>query len=49
MEILKELWAFMKERKKFWLAPIIILLLIIGFLIVFGGSSAIAPFVYTLF
>jgi hypothetical protein len=49
VEILKELWAFMKERKKFWLAPIIILLLIIGFLIVFGGSSAIAPFVYTLF
>jgi hypothetical protein len=49
MEIIKELWSFMKERKKFWLAPIILILLILGLLIVFGGSSAIAPFVYTLF
>jgi hypothetical protein len=49
MEIIKELWSFMKERKKFWLAPIILILIILGFLIVFGGSSAIAPFVYTLF
>ena len=49
MEFLKDLWLFMKERKKFWLAPIIILLLVIGLLIVFGGGSAIAPFIYTLF
>ena len=49
MEILKDLWAFMKERKKFWLAPMIIILLILGAVIVLGGSSAIAPFVYTLF
>jgi hypothetical protein len=49
MEILKDLWAFMKERKKFWLAPMIIILIILGLIIVFGGSSAIAPFVYTLF
>jgi hypothetical protein len=49
MEILKDLWAFMKERKKFWLAPMIIILLILGTVIVLGGSSAIAPFVYTLF
>ena len=49
MEIIKELWGFMKERKKFWLAPIILILIILGLLIVFGGSSAIAPFVYTLF
>jgi hypothetical protein len=49
MEILKDLWAFMKERKKFWLAPIIIILILLGLIIVFGGSSAIAPFVYTLF
>ena len=49
MEILKDLWAFMKERKKFWLAPMIIILIILGFIIVLGGSSAIAPFVYTLF
>jgi hypothetical protein len=49
MEILKDLWSFMKERKKFWLAPMIIILIILGALIVLGGSSAIAPFVYTLF
>jgi hypothetical protein len=49
MEIIKELWGFMKERKKFWLAPIILILIVLGLLIVFGGSSAIAPFVYTLF
>ena len=49
MDILKDLWAFMKERKKFWLAPIIIILILLGVIIVFGGSSAIAPFVYTLF
>jgi hypothetical protein len=39
----------MRERKKFWLAPIIIILLILGLVIVFGGGSAIAPFIYTLF
>ena len=49
MEFLKDLWLFMKERKKFWLAPIIVMLLVIGLLIVFGGGSAIAPFIYTLF
>jgi len=49
MEILKDLWSFMKERKKFWLAPMIIILIILGIIIVLGGSSAIAPFVYTLF
>ncbi len=49
MEFLKDLWLFLKERKKFWLVPIIVLLLILGLLIVFGGSSAIAPFIYTLF
>ncbi len=49
MEFLKELWLFMKERKKFWLAPVIILLLLLGILIVFAGSSALAPFIYTIF
>ena len=49
MEILKDLWSFMKERKKFWLAPMIIILIILGVIIVLGGSSAIAAFVYTLF
>ena len=49
MEFLKDLWMFMRERKKFWLAPLIIILLLLGILIVLGGSSALAPFVYTLF
>ena len=49
MELLKDLWLFMKERKKYWLAPVIIILLLLGLLIVFAGSSVIAPFIYTLF
>tara|TARA_B110001452_G_C15235783_1_gene427853 strand:- start:430 stop:579 length:150 start_codon:yes stop_codon:yes gene_type:complete len=49
MEILKDLWLFLKERKNFWLAPVIIILILLGVLIVFGGSSALAPFIYTLF
>ncbi|NOG57232.1 MAG: hypothetical protein HND54_05810 [Bacteroidetes bacterium] len=49
MEFLRDLWLFMKERKKFWLAPIILILLILGLLIVFGGGSSVAPFIYTLF
>ena len=49
MEFLKDLIKFMKERKKIWLTPIILVLLLLGILIVFGGSSAIAPFIYTLF
>lgn len=49
MDFLSDLWFYMKERKKFWLAPVIIILLLIGVLIVFGGSSAVAPFIYTLF
>ena len=49
MDFLKDLWLFIKERKKFWLIPIIILLILFGLIIVFGGSSAVAPFIYTLF
>lgn len=48
-ELLMDLWGFMRERKKFWLAPIIIVLLLIGALLVFAQGSAIAPFIYTLF
>ena len=44
-----ELWAFMKERKKFWLLPIFIVLLLFGTLIVLTQGSAVAPFIYTLF
>ncbi len=49
MDFLTDLWQYMKERKKLWLAPIFIVLLLLGLLIVFGGSSAVAPFIYALF
>ena len=49
MEFLQELWEFMRERKKFWLAPIVIMLLLLGTLIVLTEGSAVAPFIYTLF
>jgi hypothetical protein len=44
-----ELWAFMRERKKFWLLPIVLILVLFGGLIVFTQGSAVAPFIYTLF
>jgi len=47
--ILKELWDFLKIRKKWWLAPIVIMLILLGLLIIFTESSAVAPFIYTLF
>ena len=49
LELLGELWAFMRERKKFWLSPIILVMLLLGGLIVFTQGSAVAPFIYTLF
>lgn len=49
MEFIKDLWGFMKVRKKFWLLPLIITMMIIGAIIVFSGGSAVAPFIYSLF
>jgi len=49
LDLLKDLWEFMKVRKKFWLAPIILVLLLLGGLIVLTQGSAVAPFIYTLF
>ena len=49
MGVLGELWAFMRERKKFWLLPIVLVLMLLGALIVLTQGSAIAPFIYTLF
>jgi hypothetical protein len=49
LELLNDLWAFMKVRKKFWLAPIIIILVLLGALVVLSQGSAVAPFIYTLF
>ena len=48
-QFVMELWAFMKERKKFWLLPIFVVLLLFGTLIVLTQGSAVAPFIYTLF
>lgn len=49
MDFIKDLWGFMKERKKFWLLPSILILLLFGALIILTSGSAIAPFIYTLF
>jgi len=49
MEFFNELWLFLKNRKKFWLLPLIIILLIMGFLIVVLSESALAPFIYSIF
>jgi hypothetical protein len=49
MDTIKDIWGFLKTRKKFWLLPIIITLLLFGVLIVLTSGSAIAPFIYTLF
>lgn len=49
MYMLKELWIFMKVRKKFWLAPIIFIMLLLGTLIVVSSGSTISPFIYAIF
>ncbi len=48
-DFVMELWAFMKERKKFWLLPIVVVLVLLGSLLVLTQGSAVAPFIYTLF
>ncbi|MES2676847.1 MAG: DUF5989 family protein [Pseudomonadota bacterium] len=49
MSFLKELWKFLRARKKFWLLPIILVMLLLGALLIFAQGSAIAPFIYTIF
>ncbi len=49
MEFLRELWAFLRLRKKLWLAPIIIVMVLLGGLLVLAQGSVLAPFIYTLF
>lgn len=48
-DLVKDLFAFMRERKKFWLAPILVVMVLLGVMIVFVQGSVIAPFIYTLF
>jgi len=49
VSILSELWAFLRSRKKFWLMPIVVVMLLFGGLLILAQTSAIAPFIYTLF
>jgi hypothetical protein len=49
MSFLKDFWAFLRMRKKYWLLPILLMMLALGALLVFAQGSAIAPFIYTLF
>lgn len=49
MSFLKELWRYMRARKKYWLIPILLMMVILGGLIVLAQGSAVAPFIYTLF
>jgi hypothetical protein len=49
IELMKDLWGFMRVRKKFWLAPVLLLFVALGALLVLAQGSAIAPFIYTLF
>ena len=47
--LVRELWAFMRERKKWWLLPVIVVMLVVGTLLVLAQGSALAPFIYTIF
>jgi hypothetical protein len=49
MWLVKEIWGFLKKRKRLWMFPLFILMLLIGFLLLFAQSSILAPFIYTLF
>lgn len=49
LDLIKDLWSFLNERKKWWLLPIVIVLVLLGALLVLGQGSALAPFIYTVF
>ena len=49
LSIVRELWTFLRVRKKWWLAPIVLVLILLGLLLVLSESSAVAPFIYSLF
>jgi hypothetical protein len=49
MALVVELWAFMRERRKWWLLPVIVVMLVVGTLLVFAQGSVLAPFIYTIF
>ena len=49
MSLVTELWSFMRERKKWWLLPVIVIMVVVGGLLIFAQTSALAPFIYTIF
>ena len=49
LRVLRDLWRFLKQQKKYWITPIVVVLILFGLLLVFAQSSAVAPFIYTLF
>jgi hypothetical protein len=49
LDFLADLWAFLRERKKWWLLPVVLVVLLFGIVLVFGGASALSPFIYALF
>ena len=49
LTLVREFWMFMRERKKFWLLPILVVMVLVGALLVFAQGSALAPFIYTIF
>ena len=49
LDLVRDIWDFMKVRKKYWLAPLIITILLMGFLIIYTQGSVVAPFIYTIF
>jgi hypothetical protein len=49
LQVLREFWTFLRQEKKYWLAPVVFVLLLFGLLLVFAQTSAVAPFIYTLF
>jgi hypothetical protein len=49
MSLLVELWGFMRERKKWWLLPVVMVMLVVGSLLILAQGSALAPFIYTIF
>jgi len=49
LSLVGEFWTFLRQSKKWWLAPIMVVLLFVGALLIFAGTSALAPFIYTLF
>ena len=49
MSLASELWAYMRERKKWWLAPVLLVMVLVGALLIFAQGSALAPFIYTIF